>query len=261
MSDLNFPNKISDTTMSAAWSEINKDNGLAKSARFLVRIEMPAWTLSTTGATPFPTKYKDFTKDLIYLCEAAEMPGRSFLSVDARYYGPSQKLPFQTQYEDTTMTFLCRSKSMERQFFDDWMENINPTGSFDFNFRSEYETKIHISQFAEYGYPTVAEAGPNRGTEQDPRKAVQETYRITLFNAYPIIINPQPMTWADDQFQRLAVTFTYYKWQRIDYDKKANPQPDTLVSGSTSSGLKTISASQGGGFSGGGTGGGGGSGF
>lgn len=206
--------------MPTAMGEMNKNGGLAKAARFIVRIDLPAWVNQISGNTPTPrpSKYANFNRELTYLCEAAEMPGRSLMSLDARYYGPNQKLPFQSQYEDTTMTFLCRSESLERQFFDDWMENINPTDSFDFSFRSEYETSIHISQYAEYG-------------ENQSSKAAKETYRITLLNAYPISISPQPMTWADDQFQRLAVTFTYYKWKRVGYDPQTSPRTDTLVSG------------------------------
>lgn len=226
MSDIPLTNKLSDSTMSTALTEMSKNGGLAKAARFFVRVEMPGWTRYIDGGaggsrslpTPNPAKYRDFTKELTYLCEAVEMPGRAFMSLDVHYYGPNQKLPFMSQYEDVTLTFLCRSESMERQFFDDWMENINPTSSFDFNFRSDYETKVHISQFAEY---------PENSTD----KVSKETYRITLLNAYPININPQPMTWADDQFQRLAVTFTYYKWQRLNYDKAPSQRTDDLVNG------------------------------
>jgi len=224
MSDIPITNPLSDTTMNSGLGEMGKFGGLAKSARFFVRIDLPSWTRRITdGAagtfpTPNPSKYTGFNRDLTYLCEAAEMPGRAFLSLDAHYYGPNQKLPFQSQYEDTTMTFLCRSESLERQFFDDWMENISPTNSFDFSFKSDYETSIHVSQYADYGAD----------------KAAKETYRITLLNAYPVSISPQPMTWADDQFQRLAVTFTYYKWQRINYDKAPSPRTDTLVNGKES---------------------------
>lgn len=216
---------MSDTAMPTGWAEMSKYGGLAKSARFFVRIDLPAWTKQTAGPnnrtpTPRPDKYTGLQRDLTYLCESAEMPGRALVSFDARYYGPNQKLPFQTQYEDTTLTFLCRTESLERQFFDDWMENINPTNTFDFAYRSEYETSIHISQFADYGKEN---GGP-----------AKETYRITLLNAYPTTISPQPMTWADDQFQRLAVTFTYYKWQRTNYDREPGTRPDTLVQGSKS---------------------------
>lgn len=188
-------------------SVINQNGGLAKSCRFIVRINTPA---------AFNRQYS-ILRDLSFLCEAAEMPGRGFVSADVRYYGPNQKLPVQTQYEDTTMTFLCRSEFYERQFFDNWMQIINPSNTFDFNYRADYETTIEIMQFAEYAPTINTTTGPNRGLAQSAAKAPKETYRITLYNAYPMLVNPQPMTWADDQIQRLSVTFTYHKWKRDNY--------------------------------------------
>lgn len=198
MSNIDFKNKIQDLSMSRVSAVINQYGGLAKSCRFVVRINPPR------AFAPAATGRNNMFTDLIYLCEAAEMPGRGFVSADVRYYGPNQKLPVLTQYEDTTMTFLCRSESYERQFFDDWMQIINPINSFDFNYREDYESKIEIMQFAEYTVLPFA-------------KAPTETYRITLFNAYPMLVNPQQMTWADDQFLRLSVTFTFHKWKRENY--------------------------------------------
>lgn len=221
MSNIPVTNPLTRLSMNDVKAINSMYGGLAKSARFAVKI-MPARMHLTSSYGPF---LKDFT----YLCEAAEMPGRGFMNLDVRYYGPNQKLPFQSQYEDTTMTFLCRSESYERQFFDDWMEMINPTNSFDFSYRSDYETTIDIIQLAEYG--ANAAVGPNQPASLARPK---ETYKITLFNAFPLLVNPQPMTWADDQVQRLAVTFTYHKWRRVGYDPQVKSNPD-LVKGRTNS--------------------------
>lgn len=223
MSNLTPINPLKNLSMNdfRSWNSVY--GGLAKSCRFAVRI-LPAACHLTMG-------YGDFLRQFTYLCEAAEMPGRGFVNADVRYYGSNQKFPVKTQYEDTTMTFLCRSESYERQFFDDWMESINPTNSFDFNYRKDYETQIEIMQFAEYGAASQV-AGPNAGLSQSNAQYPKETYRITLLNAYPLLINPQPMTWADDQFQRLAVTFTYNRWRRTNYDRDPTPNENrTLVAG------------------------------
>ncbi len=214
MADISFKNSLKQLTMNDALGVMNDLGGLAKSCRFAVRINPPRFISS--GSADNKITNPEITNDLVYLCEAAEMPGRGFVNADVRYYGPNQKLPVLTQYEDTTMTFLCRTESYERQFFDDWMEYINPTNSFNFNFRKDYETTIEIMQFSEYSAGKT-QVGPNIGTQRE-NKYPQETYRITLFNAYPLLVNPQPMTWADDQLMRLAVTFTYMKWKRVGRD-------------------------------------------
>jgi len=179
--------------------------GLIKSCKFAVRIVPQGEYISNYG---------DFASGLTYLCEVAEMPGRGFMNLDVRYYGPSQKLPFQTTYEDITLTFLCRASSIERQFFDDWMLVINPINTFDFNYRDQYRSDITIYQFADY-------------SEFEDEDYPVASYYMTLHNAYPILLNPQPMTWADDQFQRLSVAFTYTHWSRRGYDP--TPGPNRLI--------------------------------
>ena len=190
--------------------------GLLKSARFAIRI-IPTGELIQ--------KHMDFCEDFTYLCEIAEMPGRGFMNMDVRYYGPNHKLPFQTVYEDINLTFLCRSESMEKQFFDDWMQEINPINSFDFNYRDEYRSEIDVFQFSDF-------------SDEDSDDEPTAQYAITLHNAYPLLINPQPMTWGDNQFQRLIVSFTYSHWSRRGYDRA--PGQSDLVIGRTNDRL-TIS--------------------
>lgn len=173
--------------------------GLQRSCRFVTRIR---------PVGRFMTPYFAFMNDLMYMTEVAEFPGRSFMNMDIRYYGPNHKLPFQTQYEDINMTFLCRNQSLERQFFDDWQLIINPINTFDFNYRDDYRAEIDVFQFAEAPGPGGSRAAP------------QPVYHLTLHNAYPVIVNSQPVTWADDQFQRLVVSFTYTHWSREGLDPR-----------------------------------------
>lgn len=182
--------------MDSFWKVSDTFGHLAKSCRFAVRIIPRAFNQIDEG---------EVMSDLTYLCEATEFPGRGLQSIDLHYYGPNFKLPYQTEYQDINMTFLCRNGSFEREFFDNWMEYINPTNTFDFEYRDNYSSEITLFQMSdfedEYGSETPL-----------------ATYAFTLYDAYPVLINPQPVTWADDQFQRLTVTFTYSKWRRKNKD-------------------------------------------
>lgn len=182
--------------------------GLLRSCKFAVGLRPVGSEIRRWGT---------FCRDFTYLCEVAEFPGRGFMNLDLRYYGPSFKIPYQTSYEDTTLTFLCRTGSFERQFFDDWMQVINPLNTFDFNYRDEYFSEIDIFQFAD-----IENEDPN----EDTSAAV---YFVTLHNAYPLLINPQPITWADDQFLRLAVSFTYTHWSRGGHDTTPNYNKDLVL--------------------------------
>jgi hypothetical protein len=216
MSDQRISNYPKEFSMGSIRSKFNAQYGQpAKNCRFAVVITPPL----IFGALG---KNTTVAQDLTYMCESAEMPGRAFLNVDLRHYGPSFKLPFQSKYEDSNMVFICRSKTYERQFFDDWLSAINPVDSFDFNYRNEYSTSIRIFQLSE-------EASETRSSQFIGRSdAVPDAnYAFTLHNAYPILVNPQPHTWADDQITRLGITFTYTWWTREGLD----PNPGTTQSG------------------------------
>jgi hypothetical protein len=203
MSSFSIDNPPQNLTMNDFRAISDNYGSLVKTCRFAVRISTPN-LLQTQG-------YAAFCNDFTYLCEIAELPGRGFMNIDIRYYGPNHKLPFQTTYEDMNLTFLCRSDSLERQFFDDWMYHINPVNSFDFNYRDEYRSEITIYQFADY-------------SENEDDNAPIATYATTIHNAYPILLNPQPMTWGDAQFQRLVVSFTYTHWTRKGWE----PEPKSF---------------------------------
>lgn len=164
--------------------------GPAKSCRFVVRI-LPEGTALRTVAS------SGINRDLVYLCEAAEYPGRGFENANIRYYGPSFKMPFQSNYEDVNLTFICRNKSEERKFFDDWQSRIHPNNSFNFSYRDSYSATIDIFQIDEFGEPQ---------------------YHFSLKEAFPLLVNAQPLTWSDDQFLRLGVSFTYTWWTRPNID-------------------------------------------
>lgn len=198
-------------------------DSLAKSARFAVRI-IPSGINSLLMRLGYSGLMRQFT----YLCESAEFPGRGFLSYDMRYYGPNFKVPYKSEYQETSMTFLCRAQSFERQFFDDWMEMINPTNTYDFNYKDSYKCEIQMFQFGE-------KAANSNKTEP------VATYAWTLHDAFPILVNPQPVTWADDNFQRLAISFSYTKWTRKNRDPESRRYK--LVNGATVIGQDPITNS------------------
>ena len=209
MASTSILNAPAHLTMQDFRSASHRYGGLAKSCRYAVQIKPTGSLIS---------KYMNIASELTYLCEIAEIPGRSFLNIDLRYYGPNHKLPFQSQYEDLNLTFICRSRSLEREFFDDWMQYINPTSTFNFNYRDEYRSEIDIFQYSD----TYLE-----GTTDENSETPVAEYRTTIYNAYPILVNPQPMTWSDDQFQRLIISFTYTHWAR----KELDDYPGTSKSG------------------------------
>lgn len=197
--------------MQAFRSKMDSLGGPAKNCRFAVRI-LPSGNnlLNSNG-------YGQFFGDLTYLCETAELPGRAFDFMETRYYGPEFQMPYQPRYAgQTDFVFLCRNQSFERQMFDDWMEIINPSQTFDFNYPTQYWSEIQVFQLSDYGDKDVS---PGGGADSN----MVADYQWTLFKAWPVQVHPQPVNWAEQDILRLQVTFSYRYWYRPGRD----PQPST----------------------------------
>lgn len=204
MPSFNPSNVPGDTTMIDFRSAVDDLGSAAKSCRFAIQI-LPAG-LGPSGHFINRLGYLPILKDLVYLCEAVEFPGRGFDYVETRHYGPSFNMPYNTKYNNEfSVSIITRQEAFERQLFDDWLEVINPTNSFDFNYTDVYYSKIRVFQLQ------------NKGASDKSRKAAP-AYLWELHDAWPFQVNPQPVTWADNDILRLNITFTYRYWSRPGRD-------------------------------------------
>lgn len=161
-------------------SSFNTD--LARPNRFDVVITPPLtlWTIVPTNA-----------KKLSYRCEVSQLPGRTFATTERKTYGPVEKLPYLTTYNDIDLTFLLDGDMNEKYFFDSWLDLVNPKTTNNFNYKYDYATSIIINQ---YGVDNTL------------------TYYAELVDAYPISMNQLDLDWASDGVHKLTVTFAYTKW-------------------------------------------------
>ena len=198
----NPPRNLSMNQFRAA---VDNAGQFAKQCRFVVRINGAGSAINDL-----------ISNDLMYMCDAVEFPGRGFDVTQIRYYGPGQVFPNNTMYNTTNLSFICRTNSIERAFFDDWMDLINPTDSWNYEYADNYYGEIQIFQLAEWGGPSnlrVTDA-KNLAKYDGPPEAV---YGWTLHKAWPTLVTPQSVTWADNDILRLQVTFTYKYWDRPGY--------------------------------------------
>lgn len=144
------------------------------------------------------TSNTTLTRYLSLQCESTELPGRTFQTSDVKIYGPTFKVPYQAQYGDIVLTFLCTNEFYERKLFETWMECINPTDTNNFRYAKDEETRyltnIKIIQYDEL---------------------VRQIYAVELIDAFPIGISPQPVNWATNDFHRLSVQFAYQKYRVV----------------------------------------------
>ena len=144
------------------------------------------------------TSNSSMSRNLALQCESAELPGKTMQTADVKIYGPTFKVPYQTQYGDTSLTFLCTNDFYERKLFDRWMEAIHPTDTNNLRFpkgeKSRYMTNIKIIQYDDF---------------------IKQIYAVELIDAFPIGVAPQALSWADDNFHRLQISFAYQKYRTI----------------------------------------------
>lgn len=190
-------------------STINKFSDLARSDRFKVFIYPTGGKL--TGILNKSDEIKQG-----FRCEEAELPGRTLGTADLRTYGPIVKYPTLTSYNDLNLTFLCSANKKgtektglpEKIIFDDWMDLINPSPSFNsnpqitpfwnMNYKTDYTAMIYVQH-----YDTV---------ENRP------TYGVRIEDAFPIAMNQVSLNWGTDSVIRLIVTFSYTRWYRFGSD-------------------------------------------
>ena len=146
------------------------------------------------------TSNSSLTRYLALQCENAELPGKSLQTEDVKIYGPSFKVPQQTQYGETTLTFLCTNDFFERKLFERWMNCIQPSDTNNFRFpkddanKTRYLTNIKIIQYDEF---------------------IKQIFAVELIDAFPVGIAAQSLNWSEENFHRLSVQFSYQKYRPI----------------------------------------------
>jgi hypothetical protein len=155
-------------------------------------------SITGNGRDETKTSNPALSRYLALQCESAELPGKTLLTQDVKIYGPGFKVPYQTQYTETTLTFVCTNEFYERKLFERWMEAIMPTDTNNLRYSKDedtrYMTNIKIIQYDDF---------------------IKQIYAVELIDAFPIGVAPQALSWGDDSFHRLQISFAYQKYRTI----------------------------------------------
>ena len=144
------------------------------------------------------TTNASLSRYLALQCETAELPGRTLLTQDVKIYGPTFKVPYQSQYNDINLGFICTNDFYERKLFDRWIEAIHPSDTNNLRFPkgngTRYMCNITIIQYDDF---------------------IKKIYSVQLVDAFPIGVAAQPLSWSEDNFHRLSVQFAYQRYKVI----------------------------------------------
>ena len=157
---------------------------LARTNRFDVQIPVPL--------TLIP--YVKSARNLTYRCENANLPGRTLATTEQKTYGPVEKHPYLSTYNDIDLTFIVDDDMQQKVFFDAWLNYINPTYNYNMRYKENYATTLTINQ---YGVSN------------------ENTYTVSLFDAYPISINQLDLDWNGDGYHKITVSFAYTYWKNL----------------------------------------------
>ena len=152
---------------------------------------------SAMGQSPIGAN-STLSRYLALQCETAELPGRTLMTHEAKVYGPTYKVPYQTQYNEMTLTFLCTNEFWERKLFDRWLEAIMPSDTNNMRYpkdeNTRYMTPIKVIQYDDF---------------------IKQIYAVELIDAFPIGLSAQQLSWSEDGFHRLSVQFAYQRYKPV----------------------------------------------
>jgi hypothetical protein len=152
---------------------------------------------SAIGQSPVGSN-ATLSRYLALQCESAELPGRTLMTQEAKVYGPTYKVPYQSQYNEMTLTFLCTNEFWERKLFDRWIEAIMPSDTNNMRYAKDeatrYMTPIKVIQYDDF---------------------IKQIYAVELIDAFPIGVSAQPLSWSEDGFHRLSVQFAYQRYKPV----------------------------------------------
>ena len=132
-------------------------------------------------------------RGIAYLCNQAQLPGKSFATNEIRTYGPIRKMPYSQIFDDLQLSMYCTEDMDVKKTFTDWMDAIGDNVTGNFNYYDNYTTNIDIEQLDENG---------------------NTVYTARCLEAYPVMTQPLSLDYSSrDSFHNLPVTFAYRKWE------------------------------------------------
>ena len=183
-------------------SIIGKRQGLAKTNRFLTIFTPPSQAL--VNLNPFDIigrianetfnarSFVSDPRDIAFLCESTQIPGRNINTLDFQAEKETLKIPNGFIDDDITMTFLLTGDYYMKDMMETWMSSIIDTERYQAGYKVNYQTDIVIQQLNDFD---------------------KNIYGIRLKNAYPINIAAIELNnTSENTIQRVTVTFAYDRY-------------------------------------------------
>lgn len=211
-------------------SVIDSNQGIMSTNKFLVEIAVPRGLQNI-----LQEKSEDGSNGTMsFYCKSVFLPGVGLITTENyRFgYGPLQRKPYGTVFNDIMCMFYVDGMQIVRNWFNNWIRLIsNPTSSF-----------------ADAGDEGVGMMSKYRGVQNPYEMSYIDQYAVDMFinvyrdtgelinrvqvgSAYPNFVGDIALDWdAKNSMMILPVAFTYIDWLEVPMTGKENKGPRDLAS-------------------------------
>lgn len=173
--------------------KIQERNSLARANRFVVKIAPPAWAAGQA----------DTVNDLMFFCDAVNLPGASIVPVDIKKqgYGTFDRRASNIIPEEVTCSIMLDSAGRNLSFFHQWLANI-----VNMNARYGEDGAVNGATTGEVYYRDHYLSPKIEIEVYDT--AARLTNRVTCYDIWPSQVSPVSLGWTqNDEFARVQVNF------------------------------------------------------
>lgn len=178
--------------------------GVLQNNKFLVYFASPRSIQDSSYNTQGDSGFSLNTERIIQMrAEQARLPGIVALTKDVNRFGVGvvQKMPFNAQFTDTSITFIADANAEIYKYFYSWITSIvdfngsntqRGVATYKVGYKDDYATDIQIIVFDNYGNMVKT---------------------VTLYEAYPNTMNDIPLDWNNNNtLMKITVGFTFKEW-------------------------------------------------
>ena len=170
---------INGFNVSSFMSNVDSHGGFARSWKFGVQIKPPSGIGLDSG--------------IDFLASAAQLPRKGFSTTEHRIYGINRYVPYEQVFEPTTIKFLNTADFSPRNFWESWINYIQPRETLNVQY---YQTMI--GEIKIYHLP---ESGSTNISDRD--------YDVTLLEAYPESMSDIELGWDQSEVMSFDVSIRY----------------------------------------------------
>ena len=162
-----------------------KNNGMMRNSRYSVI---------------FPNA--DKTNLVGLYCDQFTLPGLNISTQPCLTYGETREMPYQKLYNNITVSFYVDADMKVKQFFDDWINQIQNPADRTFKYYDDYTHKVQVD---------VEDLENNT------------KYSMFLHECYPKTIQDIQLDYNSKDIMKMQVTLSYRYWETISRPIDSSP--------------------------------------